>query len=227
MSNCSVLLEGWDQPSVKYLALARPTKSLVLYMQAAGRVLRPWNDVQPIIVDHGGNYDRHGAPHEDRVWSLDVPPKRKAESKWKTCPKCYAYIPSSARECPHCKHSFVVKDDLFFVPPHELRAKLEERKIPADQKRAFFEQVAREAKSKGFKPGFAGAKYKEKFGAWPPWEWSQDLLAQYESDPIWKAKLAFREERRAHYAERDARRTNDELIAMAEREMNDDGDIPF
>lgn len=226
VSNCQILCEGWDQPSVKYIGIARPTKSLVLYMQMVGRALRPYNDIQPIIVDHGGNYDRHGAPHEDREWSLDVPPKRKKESRYKTCPKCYAYIPSNARECPHCTHSFVVKDDLFFVAPRETRTQLSERQVSPDRERAFFDKVAREAKSKGFKPGYASAKFKEQYERWPPWDWSQELKAQYETDPIWKAKLAYREERRAHYAERDAGRTNDELIAMAEREMND-GDIPF
>jgi hypothetical protein len=41
VSNCMVLTEGWDQPDVSCLVLARPTKSLGLYLQMAGRCLRP------------------------------------------------------------------------------------------------------------------------------------------------------------------------------------------
>jgi superfamily II DNA or RNA helicase len=40
VSNCMVLTEGWDQPDVSCLVLARPTKSLGLYLQMAGRRLR-------------------------------------------------------------------------------------------------------------------------------------------------------------------------------------------
>src|SRR6202042_2180962 len=63
VSNVGVLCEGWDLPACKCMLLARPTKSLALYMQMAGRILRPWEDVDPIILDHGGNVDRHGMPH--------------------------------------------------------------------------------------------------------------------------------------------------------------------
>ena len=227
VSNVGVLEEGWDCPPAKCIIQARPTKSLRLYMQQIGRALRPWNNIQPIILDHSGNFDRHGAPHEDREWSLDVPPNRKKESRYKTCPKCYAYIPSNARECPHCTHSFVVKNDTLFTPRREVNIPLVERQVSPDRERAFFEKVAREAKSKGFKPGYASAKFKEQYDRWPPWDWSQELKAQYEGDPIWKAKLSYREERRAHYAERDAQQTNDQLVSMAEQVMNDDGDIPW
>lgn len=38
--NCMVLTFGWDSPSVSCAVLARPTKSVVMYLQMAGRVLR-------------------------------------------------------------------------------------------------------------------------------------------------------------------------------------------
>ncbi len=50
VSNCAVLTEGWDQPSAKVCILARPTKSLGLYIQMAGRVLRPWENETPLIL---------------------------------------------------------------------------------------------------------------------------------------------------------------------------------
>lgn len=42
VSNCAVLTEGWDSPRFKTAVLARPTKSEGLFIQMAGRVLRPY-----------------------------------------------------------------------------------------------------------------------------------------------------------------------------------------
>lgn len=39
--NCGVLLEGFDNPKVEVIAMARPTKSRSLYAQAVGRSTRP------------------------------------------------------------------------------------------------------------------------------------------------------------------------------------------
>lgn len=41
ISNCDVFTEGFDAPSTRVLALARPTRSEVLYLQMLGRALRP------------------------------------------------------------------------------------------------------------------------------------------------------------------------------------------
>ena len=42
LANCAVLTEGWDEPSLACLIMARPTKSTGLYIQMAGRGLRPY-----------------------------------------------------------------------------------------------------------------------------------------------------------------------------------------
>ncbi len=41
LCNCMVLTEGWDEPSVECIVVARPTKSPGLYIQIVGRGLRP------------------------------------------------------------------------------------------------------------------------------------------------------------------------------------------
>jgi len=174
--------------------------------------------VQPLILDHAGNFDRHRAPHVDRNWSLDVPPKHKQESKFKTCPKCFAYIPSHARECPHCKHSFVVVRP--FEPPSEVDMPLVERK-PVSEKRHFFDKLVREARSNGYKPGYAGAKYKEEYGAWPPWSWSEEVRAQYDKDPTWQTRLARKEQWRAQRRAEDETSTDDQLVALAQDAMRE------
>lgn len=43
LSSCMVLTEGWDMPQASAAVIARPTQSAPLYVQMAGRVLRPWH----------------------------------------------------------------------------------------------------------------------------------------------------------------------------------------
>lgn len=66
------LTEGVDLPETKCIQLARPTKSLVLYLQMVGRGLRPKADGSDcIILDCGGSTQEHGAPASPKHWSLN------------------------------------------------------------------------------------------------------------------------------------------------------------
>ena len=111
VSNCGVLCEGWDQPSVKGCILARPTKSRALYVQCAGRVLRPWQSHTPIILDHAGCVLEHDLPHADVELTLEGK-KRKAKSAIavKDCRQCFGMIPSNAKVCPYCGCVFGTAD---------------------------------------------------------------------------------------------------------------------
>ena len=52
LTNCNVLTEGWDMPKVEVLMMARPTQSTGLYVQAAGRGLRPApNKEKCLLID--------------------------------------------------------------------------------------------------------------------------------------------------------------------------------
>jgi hypothetical protein len=42
VANCAVLTEGWDEPAVSCALMLRPTRSAPLFIQMAGRVLRPF-----------------------------------------------------------------------------------------------------------------------------------------------------------------------------------------
>ena len=48
--NCGVLLEGYDEPRVSCVAIARPTKSRVLYQQMVGRGTRLHPEKQDLLV---------------------------------------------------------------------------------------------------------------------------------------------------------------------------------
>ena len=79
VSNVGLFTEGTDLPAIEALQMARPTKSLGLFLQMVGRVLRPApGKTEAIIIDHGGNWERHGLPCGDRTWTLEgvAKPKR-------------------------------------------------------------------------------------------------------------------------------------------------------
>ena len=123
VSNCGVLCEGWDQPSVKGCILARPTKSRALYVQCAGRVLRPWKGETPVILDHAGSVLDHDLPHADWEITLDGKKKKAKQSvAIKECPSCFAACPSNAKVCFFCQHPFVDDTDSSAGDPLEERA---------------------------------------------------------------------------------------------------------
>lgn len=53
LSNCSVLTEGWDDPGMSCLILARPTRSALLFTQIVGRGLRlhPPDKEDCLVID--------------------------------------------------------------------------------------------------------------------------------------------------------------------------------
>jgi DNA repair protein RadD len=106
VSNCGVCTEGWDSPPVKCCVMARPTKSTGLYLQMAGRILRPWQGVGAVILDHAGCVTEHGFPTDEREFSLEGRAKKpKHVSGAKTCPECFAVLPAQTRECS-CGYQF-------------------------------------------------------------------------------------------------------------------------
>jgi superfamily II DNA or RNA helicase len=76
LCSCSVIEEGTDLPAATCLQLLRPTKSIRLYKQLIGRVLRPQKGKTAVIIDHGGSWRDLPLPCEDVAWSLHDKPKK-------------------------------------------------------------------------------------------------------------------------------------------------------
>jgi DNA repair protein RadD len=164
VTNASVLCEGWDEPSVSYVGLARPTKSLALYIQQSGRGLRICPEIGKtdcIIVDHGENVERHGHILEDREWSLaGKKAKDKIRKKFKRCKQCDEWIPINANPCPSCGYKSLGRSvDIMETP-------LEEQVVvilnPVQDE---YRKLLCFSATKGYKPGFAYQKLLERFGA--------------------------------------------------------------
>lgn len=67
--NVDIFTEGFDCPEVNFIQLARPTKSLALYLQQVGRGLRIVKGKdKTIILDNVGLYNYFGLPDANRKW---------------------------------------------------------------------------------------------------------------------------------------------------------------
>ena len=67
--NVDIFSEGFDCPDIEFIQLARPTKSLVKYLQQVGRGLRPTAGKSIcLILDNVGLHFQFGLPNSDRNW---------------------------------------------------------------------------------------------------------------------------------------------------------------
>jgi DNA repair protein RadD len=117
--NFGVLAAGFDCPRVEYVGIARATASLALWVQMAGRGLRPEPETckgDCLVDDFGGNALRHGNLAFARTYSLagrnaaddDVD----AGDLGKVCPTCRVVCDALALECDACGHSFAADAEL-------------------------------------------------------------------------------------------------------------------
>lgn len=70
LCNCTIVTEGFDVPACEVVQLARPTRSIALYLQMVGRALRPLGDKVALVLDHAGAIEEHGLPCDPRNWTL-------------------------------------------------------------------------------------------------------------------------------------------------------------
>lgn len=108
LCNCAIYTFGWDCPAVEVVIVNRSTASYELWRQMIGRGARPFGTKEYfLVIDQGGNYDRHGGLIDEVEWTLDYDPKKKSTKKGvaptKHCKKCEAIIPASSNLCPVCK----------------------------------------------------------------------------------------------------------------------------
>ncbi len=109
LTNCDLFGEGFDVPGVEVVSLARPTMSLSLFLQQMGRSLRPAPGKEyAVIIDHVGNWERHGLPDTPRRWTLDARERRRKGDELETIPltsclECFLVFERKLLpKCPHC-----------------------------------------------------------------------------------------------------------------------------
>lgn len=109
LCNVDLISEGFDVPDCGCVIMLRPTQSLPLFIQQSMRCMRYRPGKRAVILDHVGNYARHGMPDDDREWSLKGRPKHKGNAalpieadEFITCQNCYAVYLKTLEACPQC-----------------------------------------------------------------------------------------------------------------------------
>lgn len=181
LSNVGILAEGWDFPACRTLILARPTRSLIRYIQMAGRVLRPHaSKERALILDHSGSVTRLGFPTEEFPLELDDGSPRDAKGGQeerekplpKACPSC-SYV-KTVHKCPVCGFAPERRSDVQ-TRAGDLVPITKKTKAPKMDKQDFYSQLLCVASSKNYKSGWVANKYREYFGVWP--RGMQDVMA--------------------------------------------------
>lgn len=148
--NVFVASYGLDIPILSCCVLARPTKSLVLYLQMVGRILRPVyagdhdldtldgrmaaiaesGKTEAIIIDHAGAVVRLGFVDDEFPWTLvgdddiaEAAERKKQEQeapKELVCPRCKSIV-KGKKFCPKCGYEFVKPSEA--LPTHKAELK--------------------------------------------------------------------------------------------------------
>ncbi|MEI6207118.1 MAG: DEAD/DEAH box helicase family protein [Desulfuromonadales bacterium] len=184
--NCQVLTEGFDCPDAGCVILARPTKSLVMYLQMVGRGMRAIpGKTDCILLDHSGAVFEHGFPDEIETWELSKDSKtvnkkqekrKKKESEPICCPVC-GLLYTGQLSCPGCGNIPTIKQlgkdieyDLDAILGEIVR-KPKPPKKPAEAssetKASWYRQLKLQCQRYGHNTGWTAHSFREKFGHWP------------------------------------------------------------
>jgi DNA repair protein RadD len=176
--NVGVLTTGVDL-DVRCIIDAKPTKSPIVFVQTIGRGLRTASGKDKLIIlDHAGNHLRLGrvtdigqAHHDDgfRQQRSNKQVRKHTGPLLRLCDDCKAVLPRAARTCPGCgapafSRTIIDAADGELV---ELGSRASGRKEPTSAEKAQFLAELKALQKPGWKPGWAAAKFKEKFGHWP------------------------------------------------------------
>lgn len=182
--NCMVFTEGVDVPDIGCVVLARPTKSLAMYLQMVGRGMRAVpGKTDCILLDHAGAVHEHGFPDEVTEWELSTTSKtvnktnerrKKKESEPIGCPVC-SLLYTAQLKCPGCGNIPTIKQigkDIEYIDGvlgEVVRKSSTSKKAePAREiKAAWYCQLKQYAMKRGYDVGWAKHKFKDKFGSWP------------------------------------------------------------
>jgi DNA repair protein RadD len=183
IANCMVLTEGFDEPSIGCIVLARPTKQIGLFRQMAGRGLRPApGKSNLVLIDHSGAVFKHGLLEDKIEWTLHQDKRASNPTHAKRdlgtigrlveCSQCGA-MRTTGEKCPHCGFLPQRKPDAIVFRDGEL-ARLNKQTRAADSmvdpnaRVRWHSMLTWIAAERGYKPGWTAHKFKEKFGEWPP-----------------------------------------------------------
>lgn len=178
--SCSQLLStGYDSPSSSCIIDCKPTKSIINYVQIAGRIMRTCEGKdRAIYLDHAGNVRRHGfaesiVPEEldkgDKDYKERKLTKEKKEPQVRACPSCGMEM--MGIRCA-CGYEIPIVEQI--QTTNEMLAKVEKTQAGKnnilytyEKKQEFLGELYLHAHEKGKSKGWVSHTYKSKFGVFP------------------------------------------------------------
>jgi len=170
VSNCMVLTEGWDLPSLECAILARPTASLNLHIQMVGRAMRACSNKEAaIVLDHAGNHHAHGLVTRRLNYSLGDEQIRQSEPLGlRRCGACFLLYEPVHPVCPNCGWQAEPAEADRELPPIEGAGELVAFDDTAfDYRREVWLALETERAEHGFKEAWSEFRFNERFGTWP------------------------------------------------------------
>ena len=175
--SCSRLLNtGYDAPNVSCLIDCFPTRSIIAYVQRAGRIMRTAEGKErAIYLDHAGNVARHGfaehiIPEElhdgEKSFKEKNQVREKKQKDPRDCPQCYQkFVGLRCR----CGYEITIKEKLESdnTDLKKLTPEKRNRVTPGEEKARWLSELCLYAVKKGYKAGWASHQYRKRFGVWP------------------------------------------------------------
>lgn len=172
----SALAKGFDVPDVECVICARPLrKSLAEWVQMFGRGLRSSPGKETcIVLDHSGNAGRfwHAMKEFFETGHVELDdgtrkPAKKPEAKERKprkCPKC-SCMHDPMPYCPACGFQYQSRSEIAHVA-----GTLSEvaGAVSREEKQRFYSELLFIARTRGRPDTWAGHRYREKFGVFPP-----------------------------------------------------------
>lgn len=173
LCNVGVLTEGFDDPSTSCVIIARGVGSVGLYLQICGRALRTSPETgktSAILIDLYGSSWKHGAPDEDREFTLDgdgIRRKKLEQAPERFCLLCGVTLEGGATVCLECG-----SESAGSRMPEVVNAALVKyakmRKFEEPKRIDSLRRWVADCAANGWKVGRAYHKYRTVFGDWPP-----------------------------------------------------------
>jgi superfamily II DNA or RNA helicase len=200
LCNAGILTTGFNYPEIETIIINRATTSIPLWLQMLGRGSR----IAPSkthfnILDFGGNCEKLGYYNQQRDWSLShdqstgggAPPVKecgKMGDKRKTDKHsnagCGCYVFASAKICPFCGYVFELEKELKFAELVEINYSQ-----PLTIERNIFDELEREAESRGYKHGWVINQIIAKQGEKGLFDYAKSR--KYQQGWIWMTKKRY------------------------------------
>lgn len=172
ISNVAVLAEGFDVPDAECMVLARPTRSIIRYLQMVGRILRPApGKTEALVLDHSSTVERLGFADDWRELELDDGTSRvtkhdKVVMPPHTCTVCQYVTKRKTYPCPACGFKPDPQQIHLDVADGTLK-EIRSRHLATDEKQVIYSALYGYAMRRGYKSGWVAHQYRAILGVWP------------------------------------------------------------